>query len=257
MQLLYLKAGQRYDLGAATYVSAGAFLAASWSLPADRAVALRVTWVLLVTLLGAFIIRSFALAFGRPADFTLISFGQLWATPSLIDYELQGLTKASGVPLEPVHCHPAIVALAASGLAAFLGYAINKSALPDKLVVLTEAPVQYRLLFGSAGSLAVRLESIAFGIYFSAGVLLRLTLHNLSASTFGNETIWCVLAAAPVARSSGSRVLLGPLVTTFVRFLVNSYVPAQFATMMVYGGLVLVLVLVATHAQEVSRDAIA
>ena len=95
VQRLYLKEGQRYDLGAGTYVSAGTFFAAIWSLPADRAVALRVAGVLFAALLIVFAVRVLALTFGRPADFTLVSFGQLWATPALIDYELQTVTKAS------------------------------------------------------------------------------------------------------------------------------------------------------------------
>jgi len=255
VQLLYLKAGQRYDLGTGTYVSTGAFLAAGSSLFVDHPSAVRMLSVLLVTLVGAFSLRLFSLAFGRPADFTLISFGQLWATPALIDYELQQLTKASGVSLKPIAWHPSVLALAACGFAAFVGFAISKTSLPDRLVALTEASVQYRLLFGSSLSLALRLEVLALGIYLSAGILLRLTMNDLSASTFGDEGIWCVLAAAPAPRSSGLWVLLGPLAATLLRFLIKSFVPAQFATMAVYATLALVLIAVSARAPEASRDA--
>jgi hypothetical protein len=255
VQLLYLKAGQRYDLGVGTYVSTGAFLAASSSLSADHASAMQVLAVLLATLAGAFGLRLFALAFGRPSDFTLISFGQLWATPALIDYELQHLTRGSGVSLQPIPCHPFAVALASCGFAAFVGYAISKTSLPDRLVALTEAPVQYRLLLGRPLSLALKLELLALGIYLAAGIILRLTMNDLSASTFGSESVWCVLAAAPAPRSSGFWVLLGPLVATLLRFLINSIVPAQFATMAVYAALALVLIVVSARAREASRDA--
>jgi hypothetical protein len=255
VQLLYLKAGQRYDLGPGTYVSTGAFLAATASLSADHSSAMRMLAVLLATLVGAFALRLFALAFGRPSDFTLISFGQLWATPALIDYELQHLTKGSGVSIQPIPYHPSFVALAACGFAAVVGYAISKTSLPDRLVALTEAPVQYRLLLGSPLSLAIKLEVLALGIYLAAGILLRLTVNDLSASTFGAEGIWCVLAAAPTPRSSGFWVLLGPLAATSLRFLIKSIVPAQFATMAVYGALAVVLIVVSTRAPEGSRDA--
>src|ERR1035441_8620141 len=257
VQRLYLKEGQRYDLGAGTYVSAGTFFAAIWSLPADRAVALRVAGVLFAALLIVFAVRVLALTFGRPADFTLVSFGQLWATPALIDYELQTVTKASGVPLEPIAFHPLILASAASAAAAVLGYAIYRTSLPDRLVALTEAPNQYRLLFGSPGWLALRLELMALTSFFFAGVLLRLTINDLSPATFGTEGIWCVLAAAAAARSAGPFLLAGPLATTVVRFLIKSIVPSRFSSMAVYGALVLVLVLVISRSKEASRDAIA
>lgn len=80
-------------------------------------------------------------------------------------------------------------------------------------------------------------------------------MNDLSASTFGSEGIWCVLAAAPAPRSSGFWVLLGPLAATSLRFLINSVVPAQYATMAVYAALALVLIVVSARAREASRDA--
>jgi len=257
IQLLYLKAGQRYDLGAVTYVSAGTFFAASSDFSLNHFALLRIATVLLATLLGAFVLRWLALTFGRPADFTLISFGQLWATPALIDYQLQRLTRASGIPLHPIPIHPTIVALVACALAALLGYLAGKTSLPDRLVALTQAPTQYRLLFGSRARLALLLEALAFSLFFLAGVLLRLTVQDLSASTFGSESIWCVLAAAPSPRASGPWVLIGPFAATFLRFAIKSLVPAQFAAAVVYAVLALVLIVVSARAQEASRDALA
>ena len=257
VQLLFLKYGERYDLGAGMYVAAGAFVSASWSLPADRAIVLPIAGVLLLAIVAAFMIRVFALAFGRSADFTLISFGQLWATPALIDYELQRLTKGSGISLHPLGLSPVAVAFAASVFAALLGYVVQRTSLPDRLVALTEAPVQYRLLLGSPIRLALRLESLAFGVYCLAGILLGATINDLSSSTFGAESIWCVLASAPVARSSGFWIFVGPLAATCVRFLIKSIFPAQFSAMVVYATLALVLVWSISRAKEASRDATA
>ena len=260
VQFLYLKAGQRYDLGVGTYVSAGAFFAACWSLSATHHIALELTAVLFYTLLVAFAIRVFAMAYGRPSDFTLISFGQLWATPALIDYELHKLTNSSGLQLESVHIRPAHVAIGGACVAAGMGYIISRSSLPDRLVALTEAPVQYRLVLGSPMRLALKLEVLALIVYFSAGVIFSLTLNDLSADTFGTETIWCVLAAAPLGRSMLERsrgfwVILGPIAATLLRYLVKSFVPATLATMVGYVTLAIVLVFVATLAKEASRDA--
>jgi len=259
VQRLYLKEGQRYDLGATTYVSAGAFVAAAAfaPVPADRDVAFRIVIVLGIAVFAIFLVRVFALTFGRPADFTLISFGQLWATPALIGYELQSLTRGSGLPLQSVVANSEPVALGACVLAASLVYLLNQTTLPDRLIALTEAPEQYRLLFGSPFRLALRLEALAFGVYFAAGTLLRLTMNDLSADTFGTETVWCVLAAALAARSTQAWVLAGPVAATLVRFIIKSLVPARFSTLTVYAALALVLVLVITHAQEASRDAAA
>lgn len=257
VQRLFLKSGQRYDLGAVTYIAGGTFIAAAASVHVNRGIAHSVLVAILATILGVFAIRVLALAVGRPADFTLISFGQLWATPALIDYELQKLTQSSGLPLEPVHLHPAVVAFVVSGLAAVLGFAIARSSLPHRLTALTESPVQYRLLCGSPLGLALRLEALALFTYLLAGTLLGLLLNDLSADSFGNESIWCVLAAAPAARSSGALVLAAPFSAILARFLIKSLVPSRFATMAVYATLVFFLAVVISRAPEASRDATA
>ena len=257
VQLLFLKSGQRYDLGAVTYIAGGTFIAVAVSAPINRTIAVSVLTLLFAAILGAFTLRVFALAFGRPADFTLISFGQLWATPALIDYELQILTKSSGLPMEPLRIHPSVVALAVSAVVAVLGYVIAKSSLPHRLTAITESPVEYRLLCGSPVSLALKLETLAFLTYVSAGILLGLLLNNVSKDNFGDESIWCVLAAAPAARSSGALIFAGPFLAILARILIKSIVPVRFATLAVYAALAILLAILISCTPEASRDATA
>jgi hypothetical protein len=131
---------------------------------------------------------------------------------------------------------------------------VTKSELPDRLVALTESPLQYCLLFGSPVWLAIRLETVAALTYFAAGILVRLIMNDLSPDAFGMESIWCVLAAAPMARASGVGVLAGPFVATGLRYSIKSTIPPKFATMAVYAVLAAVLAFVVAHGEEASRD---
>lgn len=255
IQVLYLKYGRRFDLGAVTYIAYGAFAAASWFPSADHQIIINMAWSMGFAAVTVFAIRGVALAFGRPAEFTLISFGQLWATPALIDYKLQSLTSASGLQLEDAPDRLLYVLSAACVVAALVSILIRQYHLDSRLVALTEAPVQYRLLFGSRYWLAFRLEFLAFITYFVAGILLCLITNNLSADSFGDESLWCVLAAAPSIPFSGILIILGPFGTMILRFVVKSVVPSWLASPVVYIFLALLLAGVAATSKEASRDA--
>jgi len=175
----------------------------------------------------------------------------------LIDYEIQTNTQSSGLIVNSGHLSPGFVALGACLFATIAGQLIAKSKLPNRLIAMTESPVQYRLLLGSRTVLALQIELLAFLTYFLAGVALFTAVSDLSADEFGTESIWCVLAAAPMARTSGFAVLAGPILATVIRVLIGSFVPARLAQLFVYLALALLLTFVARHAKEASRDAAA
>jgi len=129
--------------------------------------------------------------------------------------------------------------------------------LPHRLTAITESPVEYRLLCGSPVSLALKLETLAFLTYVSAGILLGLLLNNVSKDNFGDESIWCVLAAAPAARSSGALIFAGPFLAILARILIKSIVPVRFATLAVYAALAILLAILISCTPEASRDATA
>jgi hypothetical protein len=207
---------------------------------------------LTVVLLAA---RVVVLAYGRPAEFTLISLGQLWAMPSLLSYCF-GKGGKSGVALNEFP----ILALAAPAIAVLLSlllaYAIRKMTLSRRLIAATEAPRQYALTFGHHLSLALRVEIVALVSYGLAGVLLRCVTNDLSPDTFGTETLWCVIAVAITGRDwriSGA-YLVGPLLVVALRWLTKTFVSATYASLVVYFLLASLLVLAASRARIVSRD---
>lgn len=257
IQVLYLKSGQRYDLGASMYIATGAFLAAALPLqnPEHRVIVYLCTRLVLFSAL-AFLARVFALAYGRPSDFTLVSLGQYWATPSFIYYHLSKLTNGSGVNIGDVCWPPICSVISACVVALLVSYVISRLSLGDRLVAATEAPRQYGLMFGSKLQLALGIEILAFGSLAISGALLRLISNDLSPDTFGTETLWCVLAVAFLGRtSSAAYALLGPLMVTVLRLILNITIPAKWCMSVVYALMVVLLIARLEHSEKGSRDA--
>lgn len=256
MQHLYLFAGRRYDLAAITYIATGTFITTFFSDPAARPRIQGLLSILIVLSLVVYVARCFVLAYGSPKDFTLFTFCQLWAIPAVVGYEigLQSADGANGIYIHTFHHLGLTIAAAALVAAVFVIVLLGRSSTALRLVVFTESPLQYRLLFGSPLHLAWRVETCAVFTYVLAGVAFRFVISDLSGAIFGTESVWCLLCAAVIVRKWQKFLILGPLLVTYARMLINQVVDSKYSQLSVYFLIAVCLAIVNSNTKRASRE---
>ena len=256
VQNLYLAFGQRYDLGSITYIATGTLIATEWTDPSARPAITSLTILLLLLSAAAFLVRSFILTNGTPTDFTLFTFGQAWAVPALVQYEIEqrsggGVSGVSVHSLDHALVPLLVLSLSVAVLATVL-FVFSRTSL--RLIMFTESPFQYRLVSKSPWHLAWKVESTAFVIYFLAGIGLRFVIADVSGQIFGLESIWCLLSAAVIGRSWQRWVIFGPIIVTIGRVTTNKYADAKYSLLMVYALLAVCLIAINLFAKRSSRE---
>jgi hypothetical protein len=257
IQHLYLAAGQRYDLGAITYVATGTFLATFFTDPAARPQITLLIIILVLLSIAACLIRCFILAYGRPRDFTLFTFCQLWAVPAIVGYEIerQSSDGRSGIYIHTFYNLKLPVALVALVVALIITGILTRTSTTLRLVIFTESPRQYSLLFGSPLQLAWKIEAYALLSYLLGGLAFRFMISDISGDIFGTESIWCLLCAAVIPRKWQKVVVAGPVAVTFVRLFINqSNIDSKYSLLLVYFLLALCLAIVISNAKRASRE---
>jgi len=255
IQNLYLSAGQRYDLGAITYVATGTFLTTFLSDPMARPQITLLLFTFALLSFASYFARCFILAYGSPKDFTLFTIGQVWAVPALVGYEIEmrSLDGSTGIYIPSFHANLA-VAGTALGVAGICGLLLARSSMTLRLIIFTESPLQYRLVFGSPLRLAWKIESFALFTYLLAGVAFRFVISDISGPIFGTESIWCLLCAAVIVRKWQQFVIAGPIVVTLARLFINQFVDSKYSLIFVYVLLALCLAMTNLNAKRASRE---
>ncbi len=195
IQYLYMKSGDRYDLGAPFGIATGFLI--SGSLLGTRG---SVPWpqlatTLLVALAGLFAVRVIVLAYGGAVHFTVISLAQMWAIVPVLQYLLgrEGLYGGAYLGTPSMIPLSILLALAANLLCAIV---LQLWRLDTRLRALTENAEVYSILMGSRLGAAFKIEVVSVACYLACGVLLGFSRNNLSAADFGREGLWIVLGAA-------------------------------------------------------------
>lgn len=256
IQNLYLAFGQRYDLGSITYIATGTLLAAELTDPRARPEITFLTVLLVLLSAAAFLVRSFILTNGTPTDFTLFTFGQAWAVPALVQYEIERRSEGGGSGVY-VHSldHALMPILALSfGFAALATFFFVRSSTSLRLITFTESPFQYRLVSKNPWQLAWKVETTAIVIYFLAGISLRFVISDVSGQTFGLESIWCLLSAAVIGRRWQRWVIFGPIIVTMGRLTTNQYIDSKYSMLMVYALLAVCLIAINFFSKKASRE---
>jgi hypothetical protein len=252
IQLIYLKAGKRYDVGSVFFVATGAFVGALFGAVDEQQAALveSVLTILIPISIIAVILRIIALSFLEPMVFTLVSLAQMWAIQPVVTYALE---RRSGFSVY-------VGQLSASSLVVMGGIAVNlaivymfvRLRLPSRLHAASDSPFEYSVLMGSRLRLAILLELGAVFLYFSAGIAFRLVHSNLSPDDFGGEGLWMLLSVAALPRFDWRLTVAGPLVAVVLRYLVATYLSASAAAIVIY--ILLSVVLAMTAIYEVQKN---
>jgi len=259
LQNLYITAGQRYDLGAITYIAGGALTAAILSDSGARRELLPLLMILVALSVTSYVLRCLILSIGSPKDFTLFTFGQTWAVPAIIGYEIEhrAVTGTTGVYVNSLERYSLVVIIVVTVLSLLFTVVLARTSLTLRLTLLTENSEQYCLTFGSPWALALRIESLAFASYFLAGVAFRFALSDISADVFGTESLWSLLAASIVPGKWRLFVICGPFAATAIRFLINqSSVDSKYDLLLVYVLIGACLAVLNVNAKRVCREAV-
>ena len=245
-QLLYLKAGRRYDVGAILYLATGAFLAATWGNigEVDNVKILSVLELLLPIAALSFALRITALSLWGPMQFTLISLAQMWAVVPLVTYGLQRQQEFSGIYLGQIASSPLVLTFATI-IAAIAAYLLARMRLPTRLRAASDNPLEYDLLIGSRLLLALKVEGTAVLLYLTAGAAFRIVHSNLSAPAFGTESLWMLLSVAALPRFRWYYVIFGPIAAVLLRYFVASVASPEVSTIFAYVFLAMILALTA------------
>ena len=241
-QLLYLKAGRRYDIGAVLFVALGAFGSAAFGplSSSEYPKAVSVLWLLGPACLAALALRLFALSRREPMAFTLISLAQMWATVPLITYGLQRRQEFSGIYMGQLLPATKVLGCAIL-LSLFVTVIMAGARLPLRLRAASDSPEEYDILLGSRTLLALKVDLPVACLYIATGVAFRLAHSNLSPANFGTESLWMLLSVAALPMFHWSLVLVGPLMCVLLRYCMATLLSPEVAV--IYGYLLLVVIL--------------
>ena len=255
IQHLYLTAGQRYDLGAVTYIATGTFLCAVFTAPQAHAQVQVIAVLLALLSLVVYLARCLILAYGTPKDFTLFTFCQLWGVPAFIGYEIErtGSPGATGISV-PSHTDPRLVTALALAAVALLTFILLRRQTSLRLLLITESPLQYSFVFGSPLRLAWNIETYALLSYMAAGVAFRFFISDISDAQFRTESIWCLLSASVIIERWKMFVVVGPIVIMVLRKFLNQNIEPQYSLLSLYLLLACCLFLLNATGRRSSRE---
>jgi hypothetical protein len=256
IQNLYLAFGHRYDLGSITYIATGTLLATVYTDPGSRPqIGFLIVLLLLLSTI-CFLVRAYILANGTPSEFTMFTFGQAWAVPALVQYEIDKQTAGGemSVFVHMVHNSLIPVLLLSLSIAVLITVWFVFSRLPTRLITFTESPSQYRFLSQDPWRLAWRIETASIVTYLIAGVAFRFVINDVSGQTFGLESIWCLLSAAVVGRKWQRWVVFGPVLLIMGRLAASQYTNSKYSALLVYVLLAVCLTAMSLRAEKTSRE---
>ena len=250
IQLLYLKSGKRYDIGAVFFIATGAFLGALWGGGGQQQLdSVKAILSLLVPFsLSLVCLRVIALTFFEPMIFTLISLAQMWSVQPLISYALAKNGQFS-VYVGQLFPSPIVVAILGGVFNIALAAMLLRLRIPPRLRAVSDSPVEYSILMGSRFRLAVLIEVISLAVYLVTGFAFRVVHGDLSPDAFNGEGLWMLLSIAALPRFDWKLTIIGPLVVVVLRYLVASTCSPDISAIAAY--ILLALVLAASALYEV------